>query len=188
MIVHQQKKIGGETFRCVITDDEIKSKIKLCASEIIEKHRKDKAPPVLLSVLMGGLYFTAELSQYLADSNFPHEIDAIRIKSYTKDEKAQAVEWISKPLNNLSHRNVIIVEDVIDKGNSMNFVYEELKMYYPVTIETAALIVKKGHSFKQTITYSCFEGEYGWITGKGLDTLCDGYSLGRGDRDICEKM
>ncbi len=189
MILHQRKKVNETTYRCVLTDEEIRSRTKLCALEIIEKHRNDTKPSILVSVLMGGLYFAAELSQYLEDLNFPHEMDAIRIKSYTEDEKSGETIWLSKPLIDLSNRNVIIVEDIIDKGNSMNFVYDELqRMHKSVDIEIAALIVKKGHSFKYPITYSCFNDEYGWLRGKGMDTISDGYSLGRGDRDICEKM
>ena len=73
-----------------------------------------------LAVLTGGLPFAIDLIRELDEMKFINHFDTIGLKRYSGDEKAGAVEIVSKPHANLSDREIMVIEDVIDAGETMN--------------------------------------------------------------------
>ena len=191
--INEVIKIGEEKFRCIITKAEINKKIRLIAKKICNNH-KGKDPPIIVLTEIGGLNCGTELTQCLQDLNFMHEVDTVCIKSYVEDGKPGDPILINPPILNPVNRNLIIVEDIIDNGGTLNFLSSELKKRYGTSfnVEYLALIVKKDHKFEHNIDYYGWIGEFGWLIGNGMDTKIiinnHPYYVARGLRDIYEKI
>lgn len=180
--------IGGIEYRCIITEDQIKNKIRLMAEQICQKHT-GKDPPVVVCTAMGGLYLGVELSKCLDDLNFDHEIDTLCVKKYAQDGKPGNITLVNSLTIDPCGRNLIIIEDIVDDGGTLNFLSSELERRYgsSLSIEWLALIVKQGHKFKEEINYFAWIGDFGWLVGNGMDSRVSKYCLCRGLRNIYEK-
>lgn len=180
--------IGEIGYRCIITEQQIKEKIRLMAEQIIQKHT-GKDPPIIVYVEMGAINLGVELSKCLYDLKFDHEVDTLCVKSYFRDGQRSDITLVNWLTIDPIGRNLIIIEDIVDNGGTLNFISEEFEDRYgsSVPVEWLALIVKKGHSFEKEIDFFGWEGEFGWLVGNGMNSKVSNYSLYRGLRDIFEK-
>ncbi|PIZ99162.1 MAG: hypothetical protein COX77_02330 [Candidatus Komeilibacteria bacterium CG_4_10_14_0_2_um_filter_37_10] len=164
--------IGGDRYDQFISKKRIKAKIKKIAREIYQRYHKqqdEKNLPILLFVLTGGIYFGVDLSRQLEKLGLRHAIDTIGATRYGDSEEGGEVKLVSEPHADLTKRNVIIVEDVIDQGLTMNFVYHYVREKTK-RVRVCALCLKKKHEpliFEPS--YIGFIIGRRWIVGPGLD-------------------
>ncbi len=182
-------KIGEHNFREILSPEVLESKIKEIAKRISVDYA-DSDSLVLLVVTNGGMYFGTALSMALQDLGFSHYVDTVRIKRYSGDKQATTeVKISSKPSLKLEGKDVIVIEDLIDEGLTMNFLDNYLKTtegMKPKSIEYCVLVEKKDHvklSFE--IKYFILD-QAGpeWLVGFGMDSNF-GY---RGLRGIYAKI
>lgn len=181
-------KIGNNYFKEILSPELIKLKIKEIAKQISIDY--SKSSPVLLIVTNGGMYFGTELSMALQDLGISHSVDTVRIKRYTGDSMSTTeIKVSSKPSLKLTGKNVIVVEDLIDEGITMNFLDNYLKTtegMVPKSIDYCVLVEKKDHvklSFE--IKYFILnKAGPEWLVGFGMDSNF-GY---RGLRGIYAKI
>jgi len=165
-------KINNKKYCLLFGRNAISNKIKQIASKIKNDY-EGKDTPIVILVLTGGLYFGIDLSKELGEIGFNHHLDTVGLKRYSADEKGGAVEILSKPHSKISRRNLIIVEDIIDNGETMNFLNDYLKNsdHPPRSISYCSLLVRKKHGpLKFKINYLGFEIESGWVVGYGMDS------------------
>ncbi|MCJ8734088.1 hypothetical protein PDJAM_G00231320 [Pangasius djambal] len=105
---------------------------------------------VALCVLKGGYKFFADLLDYIkalnrnSDRSIPMTVDFIRLKSYQNDQSTGEIKVIGgDDLSTLTGKNVLIVEDIIDTGKTMQTLLELLKQYNPKMVKVASLLVKR---------------------------------------------
>ncbi|KAF5900880.1 hypoxanthine-guanine phosphoribosyltransferase, partial [Clarias magur] len=105
---------------------------------------------VALCVLKGGYKFFADLLDYIkalnrnSDRSIPMTVDFIRLKSYQNDQSTGDIKVIGgDDLSTLTGKNVLIVEDIIDTGKTMQTLLELLKQYNPKMVKVASLLVKR---------------------------------------------
>ena len=146
--------------------DEIYSKIKLLARKISRDY-KDKNP-LLISILKGSFMFTADLVREL---DFPLEVEFVRLSSYGKGTKSCGeIEVIQGVIFEVENRDVLIVEDIVDSGLTVEFLKDKLKEKKAASVKVCALSSKPSqHTLPVDIDYLGFNIPDKFVVGYGLD-------------------
>jgi len=151
--------------KILLTEKQIQKKIKKIAREI-EKDYKNKEL-ILICNLKGSFRFLSDLIKYL---NIPLMIDFIAFKSY-EGKKSTQLRIIKDLKMNVKNKNVIVVEDIVDTGKTLNDIIKYLKEFKsPASIKVCALLDKPSlHQADIKIDYKGFEIDNHFIVGYGLD-------------------
>ena len=99
--------------------------------------------PLLLCVMNGGLFFTAELCKRL---NFPHQQDYLHATRYNGELRGKQVIWKAVPQTELAGRHVLVVEDILDEGHTLLAIKAALIKQKPASLAVAVLIDKEHQS------------------------------------------
>lgn len=150
----------------IITNSRLKRKV----AELGKKISKDYAQrnPVLVGILKGSFVFLADLIRKL---NMPHEIDFLSVASYGSETEATGVVKLLKDLSiNIRGRHVIIVEDIVDTGLTLNYIRKNLLTRSPKSLEIVTLLdKKKRRKVNVPIKYVGFAIPGDFVIGYGLD-------------------
>jgi hypoxanthine phosphoribosyltransferase len=146
--------------------EEIAAKVKLLSQEISRDY-KDKNP-LVISILKGSFIFMADLIRQL---NFPLEVEFVRFSSYGKGTKSSGkIEVIQGVIFEVENRHVLIVEDIVDSGLTVNFLNDILKEKKAASIKVCALSSKPSqHTVPVNIDYLGFDIPDKFVVGYGLD-------------------
>ena len=145
---------------------EIEGAISRLADEINSDY--EDSTPLLIGVLKGTFIFMADLVRKL---NINLEIDFIELRSYENGTKSSKDVQTIKGLNtNVKDRDIIIVEDIVDTGLTMDSLLTKLKENSPSSIKVCALTSKPSRRVvKVPIDYLGFKVENVFLVGYGLD-------------------
>ncbi len=160
--------------------DEVKDKIKvLIEKEKLEKRIEELATEIqkdylgedilVICILKGSLYFTVDLTKKI--NNYKLEIDFMRISSYGDELTSSGKINIIKDLEtDINGRNVLVVEDIIDTGNTLYYLKDILEKRNPRSLKICTLLDKKSRRIKNVVPeYIGFEIEDKFVVGYGLD-------------------
>ncbi|CAN5405375.1 hypoxanthine phosphoribosyltransferase [soil metagenome] len=174
--MQHEVKIHDKVFVPFITADKINARVKEMGA-MIDRDYAGKSP-LLIGVLNGSVIFMSDL---LRNISAPCEIGFIRVSSYRGTESSGAVKNIMGLNEDLTGRDVIIVEDIIDTGDTAVFLLDEIKKKNPSSLRFATILFKPA-ALRQNIQpdYTGFEIPPAFVVGYGLDY--DG--LGRNLADI----
>jgi hypoxanthine phosphoribosyltransferase len=152
--------------RALISSLDIQKRVKEMANEINRDYRG--TVPVLISILKGSYIFLADLTRCLSIS---HEVDFMAVSSYEGGTHSTGVVKIEKDLKtNITDRDCIIVEDIIDTGLTINYLLEMLGTRGPRSLQVCTLLDKKPARQKEVdIAYRGFEIPKEFVIGYGLD-------------------
>lgn len=133
--------------------------------EISEKFHDTN--PVIVSILNGAFVFTADIIRAI---DIDCEVDFIKISSYKGMNSTGAIK-MSKDLSiDIKNRRVIIVEDIIDSGLSIKYLYEHIIKYKPKDITIISLLAKtNNYKLNFNIDIIGFELSSEFVVGYGLD-------------------
>lgn len=150
----------------LISEEELKEGIKKVADAINKEYEGRSVH--LVCVLKGGVYFLTELSKFIT---VPVSIDFMSISSYGAGTKSSGVVKIIKDLDeSIEGKNVIVVEDIIDSGNTLSYLLEILKGRSPKSIKLVTMLDKPSRRVKPLNTdISAFVIEDRYVVGYGLD-------------------
>lgn len=125
--------------RILISEQQIKDEIAAMATELDLEYRNDR--PLMVGVLTGAVAFMADLMKAMT---IPLQIDFMAISSYGAATKSSGVVRILKDLNEeIEGRRVIVVEDIVDSGLTLQYLLEMLKARQPKDIRVVALLKKE---------------------------------------------
>jgi hypoxanthine phosphoribosyltransferase len=126
------------------------------------------SPPLLVCVLKGAINFMADLMRAI---ELPLEVDFMAVSSYGAATKTSGVVRIVKDLDvDLLDRDVLIVEDVVDSGLTLNYLRQYLGARSPASLEVCALLLKEGEQrVEQSLKYVGFSIPAAFVVGYGLD-------------------
>ena len=127
---------------------------------------------VLAGVLKGSYIFLADLSRSLWQQGLKDfEVDFLGISSYGKDTESSKNPQITKDLSiDIRNRHVLIVEDIVDTGYSLEALRGLLGQRHPLSLKTVVLLSKTNRrEIKVPVEYIGFEVS-GWVEGYGLDS------------------
>ena len=169
-------KINDRSFRVSLPESEIKERVRQLAQQM-SKDLEGKNP-LFLAVLNGAFIFAADL---MREMTIPCEVSFVKLASYqgtTSTGKVQEVIGINE---NLSGRTVVIVEDIVESGQTMKRMIESIGTRNPASVQICALFFKPEKlKVDLTLDYVAFRIPDDFIVGYGLD-----YDQpGRGLKDV----
>lgn len=152
--------------RILIPSADIQRRVKELGNEIGRDYRD--TVPILVCILKGAFTFLADLTRCLG---VEHEVDFMAVSSYEGGTQSTGVVKIEKDLkSNITQRDVIVVEDIIDTGLTINHLVELLETRTPRSIRVCALLDKVAARKKDApIDYRGFEIPREFVIGYGLD-------------------
>jgi hypoxanthine phosphoribosyltransferase len=158
-------KIKDKTFQTSITEAEIKQRVKELAIRI-SKDLEGKNP-LLLGVLNGSFIFAADL---MREMTIPCEISFVKLASYQGITSTGKVHEVLGINENLTGRDIVIVEDIVDTGRTMKQMVESLGTRNPASVHICTLFVKPDKMEEPLdIEYAAFSIPNDFILGYGLD-------------------
>ena len=169
-------KIHDKEFVKTISHDEIVAEVKRVAANINRDYAGKR--PLLLGVLNGSFMFAAELMRNL---EIECEISFVKLSSYQGTNSTGVIKEVLGLSESITGRDVIVVEDIVDTGKTMQNMLETLGTREPASIEIASLFVKPARlQVPVNVKFGVFTIPDRFIVGYGLDY--DG--LGRNLPDI----
>jgi hypoxanthine phosphoribosyltransferase len=166
-------QIHDKSFQLFIENDQIQQAVEQLAT-LINHQYKDKKLHVLI-VLNGAFMFASDLMKKL---EMACEISFLRIKSYEGMSSSGKMKQILGLEETLEGKHVLVIEDIVDSGRSINYLNETLLKEKPLTLETVTLFFKP-NAFQGRITpqYIGFSISDEFIVGYGMDYLEEGRNL-----------
>ncbi len=168
-------QLGDKTFVPYISEEKILGAVKRVADKIsIDMNGRN---PLFLVVLNGSFIFAADLVRNFSG---PCEVSFVKLASYHGTSSGEVKELVG--LNeDLEGRNIVIVEDIVDSGKTIEHILEQVNSQRPESVKVASFLFKP-EVFKKdfTIDYIGLEIANDFIVGYGLDYN----GLGRNLRDI----
>lgn len=170
-------KLHDKKFRIMIPAEKIDQAVSAVA-ERINADYADVDTPLFVGVLNGSFMFMSDLIKKI---EFQNELSFVKLASYEGTSSTGEVKSLIGLNNPIEGRHVIIVEDIVDTGESIEHLFHELQSRHPASIEVCSLFFKPGSYRKQIpIRYRAMEIGNEFIVGYGLDYD----QLGRSLKDI----
>ncbi len=173
-MLYKFEKIDGEkVFECgntrikiLISERELSRRVRELGQEITRDY-KDKNP-VLISVLRGSFIFVADICREI---KIPVTFDFMAVSSYGDSKVSSGIVRITKDLEfSIENRDVIIIEDIVDSGRTLNYLVKNLKARNPKNMEVCALLDKNvPRKTVNKIKYKGFDIPNKFVVGYGLD-------------------
>lgn len=159
--------VGDEIERILLTESQVKEGIRKLADKLIAGYEGREL--TIIGVLTGSLIFLSDLIRFLP---LQIRLDTISSSLYgasTIPSKggAKILKEICLDINN---RDVLVVDDIIDTGNTLGGIIECIRDYNPRSLKSCVLLNKRGRRQKELEPdYSCFEIGPHFVVGYGLD-------------------
>ena len=153
-----------DNIKVLINEKELEQRVKALAKQIEHDYKNKKIN--FICILKGSIFFTIDLAKSI-NSNVL--IDFLRVSSY-EDKESKEINLVKGLLPNIKDKDVIIIEDIVDTGKTMNFLIPYLKKQQPHSIKVCTLLDKPS---KRTVPfkpdYIGFSIEDHFVLGYGLD-------------------
>ncbi len=152
--------------KILISKAQLASKISELAEQISKDY--DGLNPLFVCILKGSVFFTTDL---LKELTIPCEMEFMAVSSYGADTKSSGEVKLVKDLNvPLFNRHVIIVEDIIDSGNTLSYLKRLLLQRNPASVKICTLLDKpERRKVELTADYKGFTIPDEFVVGYGLD-------------------
>ncbi len=166
--------IDGKEFKIFITQERIEKRIREIALEIQDKHKGEV--PVFIIILNGAFMFAGE---FFKSYTSPCEIEFVKLMSYIGTESSgDVINCIGITEELVKGRSIIILEDIIDSGITMDYFIEYLQALQPKSVEIASLLFKPDNLKKDiNLNYYGFSIDPLFVVGYGLDFNHQGRNL-----------
>jgi hypoxanthine phosphoribosyltransferase len=150
----------------VVDGDALEARVSELGRKITEDYAT--CPPLLVGVLKGAMLFMSDLARSI---ELPVEVDFMAVSSYGTATKTSGVVRIVKDLDvDLKDRHVLVVEDIVDSGLTLNYLRRYLSARAPASLEVCALLLKEGEQrVTQSLKYVGFTIPSAFVVGYGLD-------------------
>ena len=169
-------KLLDKTFRVVIPASEIDKAVERVAEQLNKRY--EDHTPVFLGVLSGSFLF---LSDLVGKTTFDSQLAFVKISSYDGTESTGQVKQQFGVDFDIEGRDIIIVEDIVETGHSMNYLLDYLQSKNPASISICTLFFKPDKFlYEYKIDYTALSIGNEFIVGYGLDYN----QLGRNLKDI----
>ena len=152
----------------LFTEEQIKARVEELGKEIAKDYAGRENDLVLVAILRGSYVFMADLSRNI---DLPVKVDFMCVSSYGAGTSSSGQVQITKDLSDpIEGKDVIIVEDILDSGNTLFYLTEILKARKPASIKLCTLLDKPERRAKPiTADYCGFAIPDAFVIGYGLD-------------------
>jgi hypoxanthine phosphoribosyltransferase len=160
-------KLHSDIEQILIDEATIQQRVKELADEISEDYA-DRGELLLIGILKGAFIFLADLSRRL---EMPHAVDFMALSAYGMSATATgAVRFVLDLRLPIEGKHVLIVEDIVDTGLTLNYLYRTLRSRGPASLRSCVLLDKtQRRQVDVPIDYVGFEIPDVWVVGYGLD-------------------
>ena len=156
----------AEHIRVLLSEKEVDDRIQAIGDQISKDYAGKQVH--LVCVLKGGRFFMCELAKRIS---VPVSLDFMSVSSYGSDTKSSGVVKIVKDLDeSIKDKDVIVVEDIVDSGRTLNYLLEMLKDRGPKSLRLCTLLDKPDRRVAQVdVDYTGFQIPDQFVVGYGLD-------------------
>ncbi|MFR9523027.1 MAG: hypoxanthine phosphoribosyltransferase [Rikenellaceae bacterium] len=170
-------KLKDLSFEVMIPSQQIDAAVDVVAAAINRDYAQVETP-IFLGVLNGSFMFMSDLMKKV---EFNSELSFVKLASYESVSTSGAVKNLIGLNSPIEGRHVIVVEDIVDSGNSIEHLVQLLAAYKPASVKICTLFFKpKAYTKQISIDYKAMEIGNEFIVGYGLDYD----QLGRNLKDI----
>lgn len=150
----------------IVAQDDLQARIAELGREITADYAGTS--PLLVGVLKGAFMFMSDLARAI---DLPVEFDFMAVSSYGSATKTSGVVRIVKDLDlDITGREVILVEDIVDSGLTLHYLLKNLRSRGPASLEVCALVLKDGaQKAEPALRYVGFRIPDEFVVGYGLD-------------------
>jgi hypoxanthine phosphoribosyltransferase len=154
--------------RQLLSAEAIQQRVKEMGEQISRDYAHASRPLILLSVLKGSVCFTTDLSRQIS---VPVNFDYVAVSSYGTGTESSGVVQLLKDLTmEVTGRDVLMVEDIIDTGLTTSFLFEHVQRHRPSSLKLCVLLNKEERRIKPVpIAYKGFDIPNHFVVGYGLD-------------------
>lgn len=158
-------QVKDKTFKLYISEEEIKDAVHKVAKQINTAYKGEKV--IFLGVLNGAFMFASDL---LKEIDLTCEISFVKLSSYKGTASTGKVHELVGLTTDIKDKHVIILEDIVDSGLTLDKLYSMIELHSPKSVEVATMLYKP-EAFKGNIPpkYIGIEIENKFIVGYGLD-------------------
>lgn len=156
----------GERFQLYLSAEEIRARVAELGTAI--RRDLEGQRPILIGVLNGAFMFMADLMRALT---MECEVDFMKLSSYGAEKVSSGeVEELKRIDADLEGRHVVVVEDIVDTGLTMQFIVDRIEAQGAASVRVATLLHKKEATTKEiALDYVGFEIPNRFVIGYGLD-------------------
>ena len=150
----------------LFSEEQLKNRVREIAQQITADYQGKEI--MLISVLRGSFVFMADLCRAI---DLPCTLDFMAVSSYGKGTKSSGQVQITKDQSeDISDRHIIVVEDILDSGNTLSYLLKILENRHPASIRLCTLLDKPDRRVKPVeVHYSGFTIPDAFVVGYGLD-------------------
>ncbi len=150
----------------LFSEEQLKNRVQEIARQITADYQGKEI--MLISVLRGSFVFMADLCRAI---DLPCTVDFMAVSSYGKGTKSSGQVQITKDLSeDITDRHIIVVEDILDSGNTLSYLLKILENRHPASIRLCTLLDKPDRRVKPVqVHYSGFTIPDAFVVGYGLD-------------------
>lgn len=166
-------RILDKEFRILIPSGKIQKSVELMAEKMNQELQDENV--IFLGILNGAFMFVSDLIRRI---EFECEVSFLKLATYDGSSSTGSVKRLIGLDENITNRTVVVLEDVIDTGFTIDSIFKQLKGYEPLHIRVATLFFKRSRYSKKTIPdYIGIEIPDNFIVGYGLDYKGHGRNL-----------
>jgi len=158
-------QLHPELERILITTVEIQARVIELSKQITADYG-DAEQLYIVGILKGAFIFMADLTRHL---QVDHTVDFMALSSYGKTTTTGAVRILMDLREPIDGKHVLIIEDIVDSGNTLSYLHRILRGRKPTTLRTCALLRKQRKAIDIPIDYLGFDIPDEWVVGYGLD-------------------
>ncbi len=151
--------------RILISAEDIQRRVKELADQISRDFSAVERL-YIVGILKGAFIFLADLTRQLS---IPHVVDFMALSSYGKTTESGAVRILMDLREPIEGQHVLIVEDIVDTGHTLTYLYHVLQGRNPASLHTCALVRKLRDQVNVPVDYIGFDIPDVWVVGYGLD-------------------
>jgi hypoxanthine phosphoribosyltransferase len=167
-------QVKDKKFERFIPYTEIEKRVEKLAQQINEEHQASS--PLFIGILNGAFMFSADLLKHI---HLPCQLSFLKLSSYIKTESSDSVETLIGLDEDIKSRDIIILEDIVESGQTLSVLKDQLKKHQPNSIQVATLFYKPEATTYHILRpdYIGFEIPNDFIIGYGLDYDDEGRNL-----------
>ena len=162
---HARHRLGGAEVAVLLPADRLRARVEEIGREITRDYAG--RPLVLVGVLKGALVFLADLMRAI---DLPLSLDFVGLSSYVGAQTSGKIELTSDLTRPIAGKDVILVEDIVDTGLTMQWLIQRLQARRPASVAVCALLVKPARArVVVPVRYRGFDIADEFVVGYGLD-------------------
>jgi hypoxanthine phosphoribosyltransferase len=160
------KETHPDIERVLVSEETIQGRVTELADQLSSDYA-DVGQIFLVGILKGAFIFLADLARQLSVS---HSVDFMALSSYGDTTQSTGeVRLIMDLREPILDKHVVIVEDIVDSGHTLHYLYRVLGEREPASLKTCALVRKERENLGVPIDYLGFDIPDVWVVGYGLD-------------------